>query len=72
MFTTDEWSTVANALRTAADQYTSNAGLLRSGTLEGGARGGNPGPHEGLAKQFDRQAADATALADRICETVGV
>lgn len=63
MFTTDhEWSTIANALRYAADKYLENAKELRE-----------IGPqYESLAEQFDRQTKEVLDLAERIEREQGV
>lgn len=58
--TESEWSTIVNALRTAAGSYSETAHLFEEC--------GN----ERMAEQFERQASEALALADKIAEEAGV
>jgi len=59
-----ERNTLAHGLRVAADQYAADAAELRKPLTDATAEALAARPR--LAAQFDRQEAEARALADRI------
>lgn len=63
-FTDDEWSSIANFLRTAGARFADNAQELER--MENGK------DYSRLAAQFRKQAGQAEDFANRICEEKGV
>ncbi len=57
--TDDELSTISNLAQTAGEKFEQNARELRAAVVADGVKAG----YEQLAKQFDKQATEARAIA---------
>lgn len=71
-FTPQDYGTIANALRTAADTYKGHAVTCWELARDYHAKHLHSGPATGLAEQFERQAAEALEIAERIEDGEGV
>jgi hypothetical protein len=67
-YTDTEWSTITHALRVAAEGYSRNATELRRQM----PMADHAAQYARLAEQFEKQAREARALAEKIEEQEGV